>query len=207
MIRGVAFSPDGKYAVTASSDGAVQEWDVQAMKPHGDPIWVSPRCALAVAYSPDGSQIAIGFTEGVRQWDRRSKKMIGPAIEPNAACVDVTFSPDGHWILRAGGRQVSLWSATDGTLIHTLGRFDAAVFNRDGSRILGSIYSATDPAVCIWDSESGKELLRLPRDNTIPWAVAFSPDGSQFVTGTMNGLLRIWDTETGGAGEVVFAAP
>ena len=200
MIRGVGFSPDGKHAVAASSDGVVQEWDVASLKPLGNPIRVSPYAAYSATYSPDGSRIAVGHSGGIEQWDRHSRRKVGPALEPSVSVVDISYSPDGTLLLAAGGGKTNAWSITDGIRVLSDKDAVAAAFNHDGSLVVGSLYrdaSASNPAVHIWESTGGVEKRHLPPDNTFPWAVAFRPDGRQFLTGGGDGLLRIWDTETG----------
>ncbi len=197
MVRGVQFSPDGEHALTASSDGKVQEWDISTLEPYGNPICVAPRTAYTAAYSPDGAQIAVGYSGGVRQWDRRSATWARATLAPSRQIVDVTYSPDGELLLTAGGGMASVWRVVDGTCVFSKKGFSAARFNHDGSRILASSFFVVEPSVCVWDSNSGKALLRLPIGRTIPWAVAFLPGEEQCITGTIDGVLSIWDTNIG----------
>ncbi|OUL33588.1 hypothetical protein BV372_15765, partial [Nostoc sp. T09] len=67
-INSVAFSPDGKWIVSASNDSTVRLWDTNG-NPIGQPwrgheYWVN-----AVAFSADGKLIASGSLDGtVRLW-------------------------------------------------------------------------------------------------------------------------------------------
>jgi WD40 repeat protein len=65
----VAFSPDGRTAVTAGWDNKARVWDVRTGKPIGLPLWHN-HPVLAVAFSPDGRTLATGPDgRGVRLWD------------------------------------------------------------------------------------------------------------------------------------------
>src|SRR5207247_5727720 len=55
-VEGVAFSPDGKTIVSASSgDGTVRRWDTATGKPLGQPLTGHTGAVQGVACSPDDS--------------------------------------------------------------------------------------------------------------------------------------------------------
>ncbi len=53
-VRAVAFSPDGRFALTGSEDNTAQLWDSETGMPIGKPLRHSDQ-VRAVAFSPDGS--------------------------------------------------------------------------------------------------------------------------------------------------------
>ncbi|KAH8797317.1 hypothetical protein DL96DRAFT_998360 [Flagelloscypha sp. PMI_526] len=65
----------------------------------------------------------------------------------------------------------------------------------DGRSIVTGVYHRT---VCIWDSESSKELQKLQGHTHFARSVAFSPNGKHVVTGSDDHFLRIWDITSGG---------
>ena len=66
---------------------------------------------------------------------------------------------------------------------------NGVAFSPDGHWLATS--GATTP---IWDTRSGKELLRVTHEWCI--GVAFSPDGHWLATGGSD-VVRIWDTRSG----------
>ena len=68
-MTSVAFSPDGRTALSGSRDGTVRHWElasgaeIRCLNGHTD--WVT-----SVAFSPDGLTAISGSRDGtVRQWD------------------------------------------------------------------------------------------------------------------------------------------
>ncbi|BAY78796.1 WD-40 repeat-containing protein [Nostoc linckia NIES-25] len=64
----LAFSPDGKFIITASNDSTVRLWDIQG-NPIGQPWRGHKYWVKSAAFSPDGKLIASGSFDGtVRLW-------------------------------------------------------------------------------------------------------------------------------------------
>ena len=93
--------------------------------------------------------------------------------------------------------EVRIWDARTGGLIHTWvgpSTLHRLAFHPDGSRLA---LATTDGAVMIWDSASGKEMLRRDLHQQTVWALAFSPDGKTIASAGSDGTVKIWDSATG----------
>jgi WD40 repeat protein/tetratricopeptide (TPR) repeat protein len=77
-ILHVAFSPDGKFLLTAHETGSAQLWDVAARKPIGPPaVLIGP--IHAVAFTPNGKECLCIAADGtVRRW-----RVPAPFAEPD----------------------------------------------------------------------------------------------------------------------------
>src|SRR5262245_6587823 len=76
-VYGVAFSPDGKFLVTASGDPSLKVWQLPAGKEVKTFAGINghKQLVLGVAVSPDGTQFAsAGSDNSVRIWDFPSAK-------------------------------------------------------------------------------------------------------------------------------------
>lgn len=98
----VAFSADGRFLASGSrfGDGQVTVWDLSSAEPaicvtNGGDI-------LALAFSPEGDQLAVGSDRGVRLWNTttwRPKDVI--VINDSVAAEALCFSPDGRHLVGA----------------------------------------------------------------------------------------------------------
>lgn len=77
------------------------------------------------------------------------------------------------------------------------GRIFSLEFNRDGSLFVVGSSNATSGTARIYSTNDGKLLHELQGHKAGVFAVAFRPDGKQVATGGMEGLVRLYDVETG----------
>jgi WD40 repeat protein len=122
----------------------------------------------------------------------------------------VRWSPDGRWIaaIDEGGTTV-VWRASDGAEVRRLagrpppsgGGVDVA-FSPDGRWLFAS---RAGPRVLL-ALDGGQDLALEGTDDTLNWAVAFSPDGARVASNDERGDVQVWSTRTGKV-EHRFGAP
>ncbi|HYT87143.1 MAG TPA: protein kinase [Gemmataceae bacterium] len=113
----VAFSPDGKLALTGCKDRAARLWDVGTGQQVGGPLWHEDP-VWTVGFSPEGSTILTGSGDPdnrngtLRLWTTATREPRGPALLRGQAIRTATFGPDGRTVLVTGSKGAHLLSTT-----------------------------------------------------------------------------------------------
>ena len=205
-VQGMAFARGGLLAA-AEVGGTVRTWDLGRRELAGPTLRLAP-FALGLAFSPDGSRLAIPFGavsaeggDGVEVRDVRSGTRLA-RLPVDGEVRTVAFSPDGR--LLAGGQvdgAALLW-ATDGwqRVGAPLALREAAAlaveFSPDG-RTLAT--SHTDGALVLWDVGSRQPIgspLALPGSPREVYTTArFTPDGGRLFAVHEDGRAFRWEVD------------
>ena len=196
--RGLAFSPDSRHIATVSSgpSSILELWDVGTGRRRST-VRVEGGRTSALAFSPDGQQVAAACAEGsVRLWDVATGAWVARLHGHTGTVYDVVYSPDGRRIVTGSlDETVRVWDRASGGSIHVLrghGSFVRAVAFEPGGRWIAS--ASEDNAVRLWDAATGKEIGILRGHAAFVTDVAFSPDGHRIVSASEDGTVKLWNT-------------
>jgi WD40 repeat protein/DNA-binding SARP family transcriptional activator len=197
----LAFSPDGLLAV-ASVGGQLRVWDPGQREPIAPPVELPP-FVLGLAFSPDGSQLAIPFgynnpgPDGVEVLDVASGERV-TRLRTEAEVRSVAFSPDGRLLASGHVDATALVWATDdwrqvGSPLPVDHRFVLGLAFSPDSRTLAA--SNEDGTVALWDVESQSPIgAALP--GPVDWVTArFAPDGGHLYAVHEHGRALRWEVD------------
>lgn len=154
----ILFSPCGKYlAGVWRSRGPAIVWDVATGEEHLElRLWTNEDSEdYGLAFSPDGSKLAVLSTGEVRIWDLATCQVSASFSATGSQAI--AYSPRGNLLATGGADQesqaaVSLWDASTGVL---LGQFvgqsqavETICFSHDGGRLASG---GRDGAVHLWE--------------------------------------------------------
>ncbi|MEO6037688.1 MAG: caspase family protein, partial [Saprospiraceae bacterium] len=203
-VNSVAFSPDGKYVLTGSSDTTARLWDLKGKEIHV--FKGHTKEIMSVAFSPacpddpiGGKYILTGsFDNTAKLWDLNGHE-IQSFIGHTNYVSSVAFSPDGKYILTSSmDNTAKLWDLK-GTEIKTFKvngiYFGTVAFSPDGKYILAG-FSDTEEKVKLWDLK-GREVQSFVGHVNFINSVAFSSNGKYVLTGSDDNTTKIWNKDTG----------
>jgi WD40 repeat protein/serine/threonine protein kinase len=208
-ISSLTFTPDGQRIVSATTDCAVQVWDIKTGKQQRrwvTPLWQirqqdprEPGGTTRAAVGGDGKRvIAAGWGQTAKIWDiDTGEEKYSLQGNGGYVCRSVAISADGGRAATASDeRDIRIWNLLAGPESRILkghSSWIAAVALSADGRLAVSRGVAE---VKVWDADTGEVKHNFIVPDQVR-AVAISPDGWQVVCGSDDGAIRAWDARTG----------
>ena len=203
-VYSVAFSPDGLWLASADWGGIIRIWNARSGSLLHELQAGFPLTTIQI--SADGQRIAAaGKGPAVKIWNTSNRNLESELVGPTAEIRGISFSHDGRRIACTHAKvnpagstedQVIVWEIASRNAANTLpstGNFHLVVLAPDSDTV-----AVTGPRkIEVWNLSMGKLLHTISGQNAAVNALAFSPDGSQVVSGWNDDLIRIFDTQSG----------
>jgi WD40 repeat protein/DNA-binding CsgD family transcriptional regulator len=198
-VEAVAFSPDGRLAVSSGHGAMAILWDVEtgAVIRRFEDHWVDSMWGTEsywdIRFSPDGKQIFAAYSYGpIIAWDVESGVKIQELVGHRTAAAGITFSNDGQRLVSGGSdSQIILWDMDTGSILRRFathaGGSGQTQFSPDETLLLGGSLSGI---TSLWQVDTGEEIRRYKDGFTI--SSNFIPDGNHAVVGFQDGTVELW---------------
>ncbi|MHC5108611.1 MAG: WD40 repeat domain-containing protein, partial [Planctomycetota bacterium] len=195
IVFDVAFDASGRYIASASKDKTVRIWRVAngelVETITGDSPW------SCCAYARDADLLAAGNQQGaVKVWRTPDYREVMNVKAHQSRINTMRILEAGNVVVSAGfdGRvvfhDIERGVEVEPALVH-----DDPVLDFDITPDARSLVTATiHPDIFVWDMASHELVVSLAAHANVVSAAAFSPNGSQLVTGSM-AVARVWDTQ------------
>jgi WD40 repeat protein len=156
----------------------------------------------ALAFSPDGETLAIGYANGLCRWSIATPD--APPIETALAGtpVSLTWHPEGRWLTAGLGADGFCLVDVAQNRATARGNFPAPVSTAVFGRTTATVVAAGAYRVAAWSLETGGDVMTGKPGLVLINAVAASPNRNLVAVGYANGLLSL--AEIGQPSEILL---
>jgi WD40 repeat protein len=201
-LKALAFRPGGGHLLTLTEADQLRVWDVE----RGAPVpWTRGALpAVAVAWAPDGSWLALGDPSGAVEIHDMPSGAVIHQLPSRGTLSALAFSPDGRFLILAG-QVVRPWDCrahrfTGDEWAHP-GPVHSLSFSPTGDRMATACSDGKVRLFALPGADAAPRVTvtvkPLPHAPPVSSAPAFIGDGRGLLTVTEGRVATWWDTETG----------
>ena len=212
-ITSVAFSPDGKFAATGSSDKTIKLWETASGREIRS-YMCNEGNVRYLCFGPAGKLLAsIDHNYGLKIWEVPTSKLLHEISLDNNRILSVDFLPDGEFLVVGTEKEHAfLWDMQESRRIRNFRPDTADIrmqrrfgypaarsveLSPDGKTLLTG---SSDRTAFVFDVSSGRQIRKYKSDRTSCTSCTitahFSPDTKHIVAGNMDSVFT-WNAETG----------
>ncbi len=193
----VAATPSAKQIIS-SSVYFVKIWDLKSgklVRTITDPKIITLGSGV-VAHS--GKQIISAYGTEILIWDLETGNLIKTLKGHNGSITALAISLDDKRIISGSmDGTIKIWSKVTGNLEKTIdnGIVRGIAVTSNGKKIV----SGSGNEIKLWDKETGnlEKIFSVPESFSWGQTLTITPDNKYIVVGLLNGIIQIWNIETG----------
>jgi WD40 repeat protein len=193
-IARLAFSPNQSVLAVAlqPGDSYVHLFEVGTGR---ELALLSAKQCEAMAFSPDGRQLAAGDWHEIAVYDVATRQRITSLMSQADTVTCLEFGPQGDWLASVGSdRRLVVWDWKTRrqrfSLVAHADQVWALAVSPGGHTIATA---GRDALLKLWNVDTGQFLMDFLPDRAHLYKAAFSADGQQLLCLDATGILRIYD--------------
>ena len=190
-------SPDGKFGISCGGDKTIRVWDLETRQETR--VMTGHEGAIAgLAISSDGRLLASGDNANtIRLWNFLTGEPLGTLNGHEGFVTDLAFLPDGRLLSSGFDETLRIWDVKQQKLLRTI-ELGAKVEKLeplwDNQRVMLSGAHTGGWGMVTYDLEKGE---KLDPEASAQSCLAVANDRRTTLVGTITGMLRVSDKETG----------
>jgi WD40 repeat protein/DNA-binding SARP family transcriptional activator len=191
------FSPDERTVASAGEDTVTL---TNIATRHTRVLIRGGQTAIAVAYAPDGEEVAAGYEDGTVRLAETEESGGVRELEGHRLTVSgLAFSDNGRWLASASyDGTMRLWDlhgADDPLILRgDPNGMGSVSFSPDGRRLIGGDGKGW---IHSWSVPEGRLDTKIRAGDQPIYAARFSPDGTRIATAAEDGVVRVLDAASG----------
>ena len=185
-------------------EGAKDDTPVGADVLEGEnPVYTVPPVVSALAYSPDGTTLAVSGVNEVLLYDTSTFEIKARLVGKARRITSIVFADSGKILGVAGGSpaqfgEIQIWDPATYKITKTIrSTFDTIYglsFSPDAKRVA---VGSSDHTVRVISIVDDKELVKFDNHGDWVFGTVFSTDGSHFVSCSRDTALKLVEVDTG----------
>lgn len=207
MMLAVNFSPDGHRLAAGGSDNSIHVFDVESgreellIQQHAD--WI-----VSVAFSPDKARLASASRDRTaRVFDSKTGELETTFADHAAPVLAIAWLEDGKRIATAGrDKKIQFWNAKDGKKSGESIAVEDEILQLvvAGPRL---VTAGADRIIRLYNLQDRSLVRAFAPHDDIVYSLAFDPGSGRLLSGSHDGELRVWNSNSGELLKKIFASP